>query len=67
MQSKKFKKELRLKFKMISRTCLVFMIAYTVYEWRAYIDVGHGGTYPEKNDYNKNNSQSFQVGTLNPL
>ena len=32
MQSKKFKKELMLKFKMISRTCLVFMIAFTVYE-----------------------------------
>jgi len=32
MQSKKLKRELMLKFKMISRTCLVFMIAFTVYE-----------------------------------
>ena len=32
MQSKKFKKELMLKFKMISRTCLIFMIAFTVYD-----------------------------------
>ena len=32
MQSKKFRKELMLKFKMISRTYLVFMIAFTVYE-----------------------------------
>ena len=67
MQSKKLKGELMLKFKMISRTCLVFMIAFTVYEKRAYIDVCYGGTYPEKNDYNRNNSQSFQVRTLNPL
>ena len=28
----------------------------------------YGGTYPEKKpDYNRNNSQSFQVRTLNPL
>ena len=32
MQSKKFKKELMLKFKMISRTCLNFMIVFMVYE-----------------------------------
>ena len=32
IQSKKFKKELMLKFKMISRTGLVFMIAFMVYE-----------------------------------
>ena len=50
---------------MISRTCLIFMIAFTVNELRAYIDVRYGGTYPEKNDYNRNNSQSFQVRILN--
>ena len=32
IQSKKFKKELILKFKMISRTCLFFMMAFMVYE-----------------------------------
>ena len=32
MQSKKLNRELMLKFKMISRTCLVFMIAFTVNE-----------------------------------
>ena len=32
MQSKKFKKELILKFKMISRTYLNFMIVFMVYE-----------------------------------
>ena len=32
MQSKKLKKELMLNFKMISRTCFIFMIAFTVYE-----------------------------------
>ena len=32
MQSKKFKNELILKFKMISRTCLFFMMAFMVYE-----------------------------------
>ena len=32
MQSKKLKKEIRLKFKMISKTCLNFMIAFMVYE-----------------------------------
>ena len=32
MQSKKFKKELMLKLKMISRTCLNFMIVFMVYE-----------------------------------
>ena len=36
------------KFKIISRTCLIFMIALTVYELRAYIDVCYGGTFPEK-------------------
>ena len=50
MQSKKFKKELMLKFKMIFRTCLNFMIAFIVYEYRAYIDVRYGDTYPEKTD-----------------
>ena len=55
------------KFKMIFRTCLIFMIAFMVYEKRAYIDVCYGGIYPEKNGYNRNNLQSFQVRTLNPL
>ena len=32
MQSKNFKKDLILKFKTISRTCFIFMIALTVYE-----------------------------------
>ena len=32
MKLKKLKKKLMLKFKMISRTCLNFMIAFTVYE-----------------------------------
>ena len=32
MQSIKLKRELMLKFKMISRTCLNFMIAFMVYE-----------------------------------
>ena len=30
VQSKKFKKKLMLKFKIISRACLIFMIAFTV-------------------------------------
>ena len=38
-----------LKFKNISRTCFIFIIAFTVYEQRAYIDVRYGGTYPGKN------------------
>ena len=50
MQSKKFKNELMLKFKMISRTGLVFMIAFMVYEKRAYIDVRYEDTYPKKYD-----------------
>ena len=32
LHSQNFKKYLILKFKMISRTCFVFMIAFTVYE-----------------------------------
>ena len=32
MQSKKLKRKLKLKFKMISRKCLNFMIAFLVYE-----------------------------------
>ena len=48
MQSQNLKKDLLLKFKMISRTSFVFMIAFLVYEWRAYIDVCYGGTYPKK-------------------
>ena len=55
-----FKKYLILKFKMISRTSFVFMIAFMIYK---YIDVHYGGTYPEKN---RNNLQSFQVKTMNP-
>ena len=31
-ENKKAKKEPMLKFKMISRTCLIFMIAFMVYE-----------------------------------
>ena len=49
MQSKEFKKELMLKLKIIYRTYLIFMIAFMVNEWRAYIDVCYGCTYPEKN------------------
>ena len=48
MQSKQFKKELMLKLKTIFRTCLIFMIAFMVYDKRAYIDVQYGSTYPEK-------------------
>ena len=43
----------------------IFMIAFMVYEKRAYFDIRCGGTYPEKNGYNRNNSQSFQVRILN--
>ena len=39
MQSIELKKEFMLKFKMNSRTCFIFMIAFTFYEERAYIDV----------------------------
>ena len=45
---KKVLKKHMLKFKTISRTCKIFMIAFTVYEQRAYIDVRYGGTYPRK-------------------
>ena len=37
-----------LKFKMISRTCLNFMIVSMVYEKRDYIDVCYEDTYPKK-------------------
>ena len=45
------------------------MIVFTVYEKRAYIDVHYGGPYPppKKNGYNRNNSQSFKVRTLNSV
>ena len=48
MQSKKLKQELMFKFKMISRTCLIFMIVFTVYGLLAYIDVRYGDTYSGK-------------------
>ena len=28
--------------------CFIFMIAFKVYDYRAYFDVCYGGTYPEK-------------------
>ena len=37
----------------------IFMMAVMVYEKKAYIEIRNGGTYPEKNGYNRNNSQSF--------
>ena len=49
-RNEKVKKELMLKFKMIFRTCLNFVIAFMVYEKRTYIDVRYEDTYPEKND-----------------
>ena len=48
LQSTKLKKEIQTKFKMISRTCLIFMIEFMVYDIRAYIDVRYGDTYPQK-------------------
>ena len=53
-----------LKFKMISRTCFVFMIFFMVYELRAYINVRYGDTYPEKNYQTKSYSKSFQARFL---
>ena len=64
MQSQKLKKYLILKFKIISRTSFVFMIAFMVYEWRAYIDVRYEDTYPKKKDKTKSYSQSFQARFL---
>ena len=55
----KLKKDLILKFKLISRTCFVFMIAFTVYEKRAYNDVSYGDTYPAKNYGTRLGAHSF--------
>ena len=59
MQSQNLKKYLILKFKMISRTSFVFMIAFMVYEKMDYIDVCYGGTYPEEKQLQKKKLAEF--------
>ena len=61
MQSKKVKKEVMLKFEIISRTCLNFMIVSMGYEKRSYIDVRYENTYPKKKTKPKATRRVFKL------